>query len=139
MSPMASWTLEHFHPWVWRVGEAGYLACRHCFRAAPSTPPPVHSKGIVKYIFPRTGKSPSGLVRHCESHGLRRKKRSDAGIQGDRQTTRDFVRNVIVLDLLPFRVASRRGTREFFRLHLKAPVYSRHHLRKMFHTFPRRS
>ena len=115
MARARSWALEHFHAEELRKGSAVYLLCRSCFpigRHRPSSEelesikdPGKEYNGCIRYCW-GLRKSPSNLAaharRHCleDSAAVRHDQLSEGGGEGgDEDTTQDFVRYMVVLDL----------------------------------------
>ena len=115
MARKRSWALEHFHTEEVRKGSAVYLLCRSCFpigRHRPSSEelesikdPGKEYNGCIRYCWDLKT-CPSSLAAHARRHGLedsaavRHDQLSEGGGEGgDEDTTQDFVRYMVILDL----------------------------------------
>ena len=122
-------------------GSAVYLLCRSCFpigRHRPSSEelesikhPGKEYNGCIRYGW-GLSKSPSSLAAHARRHGLedpaavRHDQLSEGGGEGgDEDTTQDFVRYMVVLDLEDFASAQRKGATHFYQKHLRRSVFGR--------------
>ena len=134
MAPPRSWALAHYHTEELSKGSALYLCCRICFhgKRRPSSEdlessqrPGNQYPGCIRYRW-KTGKSPAGLAAHLRKHDLEDPARAhhdqlseSLGEGGDEDTTWDFVRDMVVLDLADFASAERKGATRFYHKHLR--------------------
>ena len=124
MAPPRSWALEYYHDEVLCKGSALYMCCRLCFHGKPrpssadlesSKRPATQYPGCIRYSW-STGKSPAGLAAHMRRHDVHDAARlsESLGEGGDQDTTRDFVRDMVVMDLADFASSERKGARLVF-------------------------
>ena len=151
MARARSWALGHFHTEELRKGSAVYLLCRSCFpigRHRPSSEelksikdPGKEHNGCIRYCW-GLKKSPANLAAHARRHCLedpaavRHDKLSEGGGErGDEDTTQDFVRYMVVLDLADFASAQRKGATHFYQKHLRGRVFGRTKIKNVFDNF----
>jgi hypothetical protein len=151
MARARSWALGHFHTEELRKGSAVYLLCRSCFpigRHRPSSEelksikdPGKEYNGCIRYCW-GLNTSPTNLAAHARRHCLedpaavRHDKLSEGGGErGDEDTTQDFVRYMVVLDLADFASAQRKGATHFYQKHLRGRVFGRTKIKNVFDNF----
>ena len=150
MAPPRSWALAHYHTEELSKGSALYLCCRICFhgKRRPSSEdlesshrPGNQYPGCIRYRW-KTGKSHAGLAAHLRRHDyedparIRHDQSSESlGEGGDKDTTWDFVRDMVVLDLADFASAERKGATRVYHKHLRRPLSGRKKIKDVFNDF----
>ena len=151
MARARSFALEHVYAEEVRKGSAVYLLCRSCFpigRHRPSSEelesikdPGKEYNGCIRYCW-GLRKSPSHLAaharRHCleDSAAVRHDQLSEVGGEGgDEDTTGDFVRDMVVMDLADFASSERKGAARVYQRNLRRPLFGRQKIKAVFDEF----
>ena len=152
MAPPRSWASEYYHTHTEELskGSALYLCCRICFEGKcrptsedleSSRRPENQYPGCIRYSW-RSGKSPAGLAAHLRRHDMEDPARvhhdqlsESLGEGGDKDTTWDFVRDMVVLDLADFASAERKGATRVYHKHLRRPLFGRKKIKDVFDDF----
>ena len=147
MAPQQSWALAYYHKEELSKGPATYLCCRTCFegKSLPTSEdlesckhPSTRYPGCIRYSW-KTGKSPAGLASHLRRHDLGDPARlhhdQSSGEGGDIETTLDFVRDMVVMDLADFASAERQGATLFYNKHLRRSISGRKKIKDVFNDF----